>query len=167
MPRKLSPLLFVLIFAALSCGKSGRQHSEVMPPPENSIRIDLELIFDANNEGDVDVVLEAFNRLDAAAAPKDLPDLLNALKSPKNNFWTRELIAQPVARLGGVACLEELIAALSKGFAEGHDNDGLQTSLIMLAEQNPEKCRQKLVELMSRSDFKHRKHAEWLMEFIK
>lgn len=131
-----------------------------------SIAADLRCILDGANDGDSDSVLEAHARLKDAVSTTDLPLLLDALKSPDNNFWSRELIGELVAKTGGSDCLADLLEALAAGFAEGHDNDGLQSSLIMLAEGEPEKCRRKLTELMASPNFKNQEAAEWLLTFI-
>ena len=131
-----------------------------------SIAADLRCILDGANDGDSDSVLEAHARLKDAVSTTDLPLLLDALKSPDNNFWSRELIGELVAKTGGSDCLADLLEALAAGVAEGHDNDGLQSSLIMLAEGEPEKCSRKLTELMASPNFKNQEAATWLLTFI-
>ena len=131
-----------------------------------SIAADLRCILDGSDGSDVDEVLEAHGRLKDAVSTTDLPLLLDALKSPDNNFWSRELIGELVAKTGGSDCLADLLEALAAGFAEGHDNDGLQSSLIMLAKAEPEKCQRKLLELKASPHFKNQEAAEWLLTFI-
>ena len=114
---------------------------------------------------DVDGVLKAFERLNSIATEIDLPALVIAIQSPKNNFWTRELFAEPICDLGGADYLEPLLEAAQLGLDEGHDNDGFDGLLRDLAYIEPEKCRAKLEELLARDDFKHRELANWLLEF--
>jgi hypothetical protein len=58
---------------------------------------EIEAIFAGQDvgDGDVDVdgVLTAFDRLKSIATNADLPSLVAAIQSPRNNFWTRELFA--------------------------------------------------------------------------
>ncbi len=133
------------------------------------IEKEIEAIFAGQDvgEGDVDVdgVLEAFERLNSLATEADLPCLVAAIQSPRNNFWTRELLAEPVCRLGGSDHLGILLGAAQLGLDEGHDNDGFDMHLIELAASEPEKCRAKLGALLSRPDFKQRERATWLLEF--
>ncbi|WP_395738817.1 hypothetical protein [Prosthecobacter sp.] len=150
--------------------EAASEEEEFSPELENaiteSIAADLRFIRQASNEGEEDVVLEAFHRVKAAICIDDLPLLLEAMKSPDNNFWSRELIAELVAETGGLDCLEELLDALDAGFAEGHDNDGLQGFLTELAEREPEKCRSKLLELKARQNAKNHESIDWLLTFI-
>ncbi|MFC5453632.1 hypothetical protein [Prosthecobacter fluviatilis] len=131
-----------------------------------SIAADLRCILDEANDGDSDLVLEAHARLKDVVSTTDLPLLLDALKSPDNNFWSRELIGELVAKTGGSDCLADLLEALAAGVAEGHDNDGLQSSLIMLAKGEPVECRRKLSEMLAGPNFKNQEAAEWLLTFI-
>ncbi|MBN8418729.1 MAG: hypothetical protein J0L73_07440 [Verrucomicrobia bacterium] len=131
-----------------------------------SIAADLRCILDGASGGDADAVLEAHARLRDVVSTTDLPLLRDALKSPDNHFWSRELIGELVAKTGGSDCLADLLEALEAGASEGHDNDGLQSSLIMLAKAEPEQCRLKLTELMAAPNFKNQKAATWLLTFI-
>ena len=114
---------------------------------------EIEAIFGEQDvgDGDVDVdgVIEAFERLKSMATEADLPTLVAAIQSPRNNFWTRELFAEPISQLGG------------------SDYDGFNTHLIEIAYAEPKKCRAKLEELLARRDFKHHEAARWLLEFCK
>lgn len=86
-----------------------------------------------NIGGDVDIdgVLKAFERLRSIATEADLPTLVAAIKSPRNNFWTRELFAQPICELGGVDNLEPLLEAAQLNLDDGHDNDSFDFSLSL------------------------------------
>ena len=128
---------------------------------------EIEAIFAGQDIGDgnVDGVLEAFDRLMASVTKADLPQLVAAIQSPRNNFWTRELFAEPICQLGGSDYLELLFEAAQLGSDEGHDNDGFNTHLIEIASAEPKKCRAKLEELLARADFKHGEAANWLLEF--
>jgi HEAT repeat protein len=123
---------------------------------------ELEILW---SETDVDVVLEAHERLKAIATKEDLPILLGALKSEKNDFWTRELLAEPIAYLGGSDCLPDLFDAMERNYRDGHDNDSLAHFLTEIAGQEPAGCKAKLEGLMNSPDFPHRDYAKWLLEF--
>ncbi len=120
---------------------------------------------DVDGDVDVDGVLESFEELNSIVTEKNLPRLIEAIQSPENNFWTRELLSEPIANLGGVSSLEVLFQAAQLGSEEGHDNDSLNFFLIEMAESEPDKCRAELGRMLSVKGFKFRDHAEWLMEF--
>ena len=131
------------------------------------IQKEIEAIFAGQNIGgdvDIDGVLKASERLNSIATEADLPTLVAAIQSPKNNFWTRELFAEPICHLGGADYLEPLLEAAQLGLDEGHDNDAFDVFLTELAETEPEKCRAKLEELLARDGFKHREAAKWLLD---
>jgi hypothetical protein len=132
------------------------------------IENEIEVIFAGQDVGDgFNEVMAAFERLKAVATKDDLPRLVAAIQSPRNNFWTRELFSEPISRMGGSDCLEILFEADQLGLDEGHDNDSLHSDLTEIAFGEPEKCRAKLEELLARPDFKHREAAAWLLGFCK
>lgn len=132
---------------------------------------EIEAIFAGQDVGDgevdIDGVIAAFERLNSIATEADLPILVAAIQSPRNNFWTRELLSEPICQLGGSDYLEPLLEAAQLGLDEGHDNDSFNMNLSEIAYVEPEKCRTKLEELLARADFKHREAATWLLEFCK
>src|SRR4051812_38945241 len=97
----------------------------------SSLQRELELLW---SETDVDVVLEAHERLKAVATNEDLPTLVEELKSERNDFWTRELLAEPIAYLGGSHYLPDLFDALDRNYRDGHDNDSLNLFLTEMAD---------------------------------
>ena len=119
------------------------------------------------SEMDVESVLGAHEQLRSTATKEDLPELVEALKSDRNNFWTRELISEPIAYLGGVDYLPELFEALERNSSDGHDNDTLLHFLSEIASQHPEACSAKLDSLMKTPGFVHGRYAEWLLEFCR
>jgi hypothetical protein len=135
------------------------------------IEKEIEAIFAGQDVGDGDVdidgVLAAFERLRSLATKADLPCLVAALQSPRNNFWTRELFADPVSRLGGADYLEPLLEALKRGSEDGHDNDGLCTYLAEIARADSNQCRKKLEQLLARDDFQNGDEAKWLLGFCR
>ncbi len=129
------------------------------------IASELKILWSDFDENNVEQKLEAFGRLKNSATRDDLPQLISALKSEKNDFWTRELLSEPISELGGFEYLPELFEALQKNYDEGHDNDGFCFFLIELAESEPELCKEKLVGLVNSPNFEYKNHAEWLIEF--
>ena len=130
----------------------------------SSLQADLEILW---SETDIDAVLGAQQRLIAIATKEDLPELVEALRSERNNFWTRELLAEPIAYLGGSDYLRELFDAKDKNYNDGHDNDSLNCFLTEIADAEPAACKAKLESLMESADFPHRNYAQWLLEFCK
>ena len=135
------------------------------------VKKEIEAIFagqdTADGNVDVDAVIEAFERLKSVATEADLPSLVAAIRSPRNNFWTRELLSEPISRLGGSDYLEVLFEAAQLGLDEGHDNDSFDANLDGIAYVEPEKCRTKLEELLARPDFTYREAATALLESCK
>jgi hypothetical protein len=117
------------------------------------------------SESDIDAVLEAHQRLMAVATKEDLPLLVSALESQKNDFWTRELLSEPIAYLGSSDFLPVLFDAMERNYQDGHDNDGLAHFLTEIAGQQPTECKAKLEEFLNSPDFAHRDRAKWLLEF--
>jgi hypothetical protein len=130
-----------------------------------TIAKELEVLWSDFDENSVDAKLDAFTRLKAAATRDDLPQLINALKSERNDFWTRELLSDPISALGGTIYLPELFDALKKNELEGHDNDGFCHHLTEIACADPAGCRKRLQELISTGGFVHKDTAQWLLEF--
>jgi hypothetical protein len=130
-----------------------------------AIARELEILWSQFDEHDVDEKLEAFKRLKAVATSNDLPQLINAIGSERNDFWTRELLSDPIADLGGADYLAELFAAFEKNRGEGHDNDTFCHHLTEIAWADPIACKRKLQELMSVAGFAHKDAAQWLLEF--
>ena len=110
---------------------------------------------------------DAVVRALASATEDDLPALLAALQSKKADFSVRELVADPVTRLGGVKFLRELMTALRKGFEEGHDNDGFQAHLADLAEREPEAVRAALTKMAETAKGEALEDIKWLLEYCK
>jgi len=117
------------------------------------------------SETDVEAMIEAQEQLKSIATKEDLPALVDALKSDRNDFWTRELLAEPIAYLGGVNYLPELFDALEKNYSDGHDSDTLVHLITEIASLNPDACRAKLQDLKGASESAHNKYADWLLDF--
>ena len=125
----------------------------------------MEILWSDFDHYDVDEKLDAFERLKASVTKKDLPTLVELLKSERNDFWVRELLADPISNLGGTTYLVELLDARERNKQEGHDNDSLNHLLTEIAWFDRQGCRAKLSELLANKDFEHREAAEWLLTF--
>lgn len=130
-----------------------------------AIAKEFEFLWSDFDDYDVEQKLESFERLRNSATKDDLPQLISALKSEKNDFWIRELLSEPISELGGSEYFPELFEALQKNYDEGHDNDGFCFFLTELANSEPELCKKNLLKLIDSPEFKFRNHAEWLLEF--
>jgi len=126
---------------------------------------ELEFLWSDFSDYDVEQKLESFERLKNAATKNDLPQLISALKSEKNDFWTRELLSEPISELGGSEYLPELFEALQKNYDEGHDNDSFCFFLTELVDSEPELCKKNLLKLIESPNFKYKEQAEWLLKF--
>ena len=125
----------------------------------------LEIIRAESEEYGLDQKLEAFKTMVNSATVGDIGQLVSELNSEKNDFWTRELLSEPIAELGGVNYLTNLFDALERNKEEGHDNDLFLHNLTEVAISNPESCREKLENLLRIENFKHKNTAKWLLEF--
>ncbi|CAB5098358.1 hypothetical protein D3OALGA1CA_1262 [Olavius algarvensis associated proteobacterium Delta 3] len=132
---------------------------------KKEIQEEIEILWSDFEDYDVDQKLEASDRINKCASKEDLPQLLNLLKSEKNNFWVRELLAEPICDLGGSEFLEELFDASLLNEQEGHDNDSFNHFLTEIADSEPEKCKAKLNQLLAQPNFKHKEKATWLLQF--
>ena len=65
----------------------------------NAILKEMEILWSSFEKFDVDQKLEAFQRLKESATKEDLPVLLDFLRSERNDFWIRELLAEPICDL--------------------------------------------------------------------
>jgi len=129
---------------------------------------EIEAIFagqDVDGDVDIDGVIAAFERLRSLSTKADLPILVAAIQSPRNNFWTRELLSEPICHLGGSDYLESLFEAAQLNLDERHDNDGFHSHLLDIAHAEPKKCRSKLNELLAQKDYPHQDYAKWLLSF--
>jgi len=114
---------------------------------------------------DVDKQIVAFNILNETVSDKDLSILLEAIKSESSNFFVREILSEPIIRLGGVKVLPELLTAFQKNFDEGHDNDSFQLFLTELAEEHPNNVKRILKELSKNATKPEMENIEWLLEY--
>ncbi|RJR26785.1 hypothetical protein C4561_03315 [candidate division WWE3 bacterium] len=133
----------------------------------NEITKEMEIIWSDDENYSVDQKLESFKKLGLITTKTDLPQLLELLESPRNDFWTREMLSVLISKLGGPDYLHQLFNALKLNDEEEYDSDTLRFYLTEMAELHPEECKNVLTDLLSKEDFEHRKYAEWLLEFCK
>ena len=114
---------------------------------------------------DVDAQMEEFERLDRGATRDDLPILLSALQTEDAGPWLRELISQPVLRIGGVSVLPDVLRAFDRNFREGHDNDTLSGLLADFAEQNRVEVKKALDAIELEHDGILPETIDWLLEY--
>ncbi len=76
--------------------------------------------------------LAAYAEIREVASESDLPELLAALESEKGDFWSREMLAEPIAEIGGLPVVEPLLVAYRRNAADGHDNDTFSHTLYEL-----------------------------------
>ena len=126
---------------------------------------EMEILWSNTSEYSLDLKLEAFDRFKSKLTKEDLPELVILMSSDKNDFWIRELLAEPIADLGGTMYLFELFEAQHRNELEGHDNDLLNHYLTEIAELEPIECKRKLKQYINDSNFQYRDSANWLLEF--
>jgi hypothetical protein len=126
----------------------------------------VEKVLQSSVETDgLDSTLTAFAEIRDHATIRDLPLLLEALRSDRSNFWVREMLAEPIAALGGPAVLPDLLRAFQTNIEEGHDNDTFSHHLIELVEEQPVASAAILRSLQSINDNDLQATAAWLLEF--
>jgi HEAT repeat protein len=91
---------------------------------------------------------------------------LYALLREKNNVWMRELAAEPLARLEGIRALPALFEAQQLGRQERHDNDGLDTILVVLLTTHQQEAASLLVRILSDLTSELRCQAVWGLSFL-
>jgi HEAT repeat protein len=107
--------------------------------------------------------IRAAQKIDEMAEEANVPELYSLLND--ENFWIREMAAYPLARLEGVKALPSLFQALTRGFQEGHDNDGLSAIIAQLLETNQEKATPLLLQILKSPDEETRANAAWALGF--
>lgn len=111
---------------------------------------------------DVEVCVNAANRLHVESSIEDVPALLSLLRSA--DFLSREAAAWPLAELTGPMHLPELLLAYQRGFDEGQDNDGFTAALLEIASLYPAEAKPVLLNLGRTLEEPLRGHAAWLLE---
>jgi hypothetical protein len=121
-----------------------------------------ELIESIMDIDDVDKAVLSAKDLEREARPEWRDPLYQALQV-KDEFFLRECVAPAVVRLDGVRSLPRLLAALSLGTAEGHDNDSLVGIIWDLTDGNKSEVAEILLLMATSADAGERESAAWLL----
>ena len=121
-----------------------------------------QLIQDLRSD-DVKRSIPACLKIDEVANENHVPDLYALLND--ESFFVREVAASPLARLEGIKALPFLFHAYTRGFQDGHDNDGLTTTIIVLLEENEKKVTPLLLKMLESTDSETRENAAWALGF--
>ena len=132
---------------------------------ETQVQVLLSEILDESFGTDLDSAMETARELRHISAVDDLPDLLAALESERANSWTRELIADPLASIGGLSVIGELLTAFDKNLEEGHDNDSFAVFVIELIELDKQSSAAALHTLAESDSKVSGETIGWLLEF--
>jgi hypothetical protein len=108
--------------------------------------------------------LKAARQISKVADPSHINDLYKLMES--DNFYVREVIADPLARLEGVRALPILFQALQRGEQQGHDNDGLTNTMIGLFESNKDVVAPMLIDMTQSPLASLRADAAWALGFV-
>jgi HEAT repeat protein len=122
------------------------------------------IVADLHDVADLDRAVAACDTLARAADESWLPRLHQLLATGRD-FFVREAAAVPIARLEGLRALPQLLYALQRGEAEGHDNDGLASVVSDLVWANPAEAAPRLLQMIREPAERQRADAAWLWGF--
>ncbi len=131
------------------------------------IETEVKKMWEGSKSGNIDDPLDAYERINIIAQKSDLPQLIEHLESENNNFWTRELLSDPISRLGDHTCLKVLLEAISKNEQEGHDNDSLNFNILNLIDNDLENCTTTLEKLLSDPTYPNKAIAEDFLTYCR
>jgi HEAT repeat protein len=112
---------------------------------------------------DVKRAVRAYAEISEVADESHVPELYSLLND--ESFFVREAVASSLARLEGVAALPHLFQAYTRGFQEGHDNDGLTATITEFLEENQEEATPLLLDMLKSTDPETRANAAWALGF--
>jgi len=121
-----------------------------------------QLIQDLRSE-DIDRSVNACQKIYETADESHIPELYSLLDD--ESFYIREAAASPLARLEGKKALPYLFQAYTRGIEDGHDNDGLTTTIAELLEEKAEEIAPLLVEMLQNPKSETRFNAAWALGF--
>lgn len=125
--------------------------------------ITLTTLVSGLSDHNIDVCVNAAERLHKEAGIEDIPALLDLIHN--DDAFVREAAAWPIAELAGARFLGELLTAYQRGFDEGHDNDGFTAALLEIPALHPRITRAALEQLLQVVSEPIRGHVHWLLEF--
>lgn len=123
----------------------------------------IQLIDDLRSD-DENLIFNASETISKVADKSHIADLYYLLQDA--SFIVREAVAIPLARLEGVNALPALFQALTRGFQEGYDNDGLSATIADLLEDHQAAAAPVLLSMLSSADNNVRDHAAWGLGFV-
>lgn len=124
----------------------------------------VQLISDLRNEDDIDRAAEACEKIAQVADESHVADLYALLQDA--NFFVREAVTVPLARLEGLKALPALFHALTRGFNEGCDNDSLSSTIADLLEDNQAAAAPILLDMLTAAESETRANAAWALGFV-
>jgi HEAT repeat protein len=110
-----------------------------------------------------DLAVRAWEQISEVADEGNIPELYSLLNN--ESFFVREAVADPLARLEGVKALSSLFQASTRGFQEGHDNDGLTAIIADLLESKQAEATPLLLHMLKSTDSETRANAAWALGF--
>ena len=121
------------------------------------------VLIDLRNGDDMERAIAACETLERISDRSRIPDLYELLEDP--SFFVREAAAVPLAQLEGLRALPVLFRALTRGEAEGHDNDGLASTVVELLEEHAVAAGPMLLAMLDSANCEERAHAAWGLGF--
>jgi HEAT repeat protein len=121
-----------------------------------------QLIEDLRGE-DIERLVNAYQKIYEVADESHVPELYSLLND--ESFVVREAAASPLARLEGVKALPYLLQAYTRGFQDGHDNDGLTATITDLLDDMSEEVAPLLLEMLHSEESETRANAAWALGF--
>jgi HEAT repeat protein len=119
------------------------------------------LLADLRSDDEVDQIVQAAEQLDAVANQSHIPDLYRLIQN--DDWFIREAVAVPLARLEGARALLFLFHALTRGQQQGQDNDGLSATIVGVLEEHREACAWLLLSMLTDPDSTRRAQAAWAL----
>lgn len=116
------------------------------------------------NTDDVNASVKAAKTISEIADENDVKQLYELLQN--KNFFIREAVAIPLARLEGARALSALFHATKQGELDDHDNDGLTNTIIGLLESNQKAVVPILLNMLKSSNADTRIDAIWALGFV-
>jgi HEAT repeat protein len=121
------------------------------------------LIEDLRNYEDASCGSEAYQIIASTADEADIPQLYSLLNH--EDALVRDAMAEPLVRLEGTKALPALLQALQRGWVEGADEDGLQSTIAELLEMNKQTAAPMLLTMLTEQDTSTRANAAWALGF--
>jgi hypothetical protein len=114
---------------------------------------------------DVDRAVEAARKIEERSTEADIPRLRQLVQDAEN-FFVRECLAAPLAKLGDFGSLPLLLHAMQRGTDEGYDNDSLSSIIAEIIETHPREAEPLLAEMARTSNDSEREWAAWALGFL-